>query len=45
MKIVGYPIAPANAHVEVKKIAKLVTRAKGGDGVIRELLDIFIENK
>jgi len=45
MKIVGYPIAPTNAHVEVKKIAKLVTRAKGGDGVIRELLDIFIENK
>ena len=45
MRIVGFPIAPANAHSEIKKIAKLVTAAKGGEGVIRELLDIFMEEK
>lgn len=41
MKIVGYPIAPANAHIEIKKIAKIVTRARGGDGVIREVVDLI----
>ncbi|MBA7589843.1 2-keto-3-deoxy-D-glycero-D-galacto-9-phosphonononic acid phosphatase [subsurface metagenome] len=45
MKIVGYPIAPADAHVEVKKIARIITKTIGGDGVIRELLDIFMEDK
>ncbi len=45
MKIVGYPIAPADAHIEVKKIAKIITKTMGGDGVIRELLDIFMEDK
>ncbi len=45
MKIVGYPIAPADAHVEVKKIARIITKTMGGNGVIRELLDIFMEDK
>jgi len=45
MKTVGYPIAPADAHVEVKKIAKIITKTMGGDGVIRELLDFFMEEK
>jgi len=37
MKIVGYPVAPADAHPEVRAIAKVVTRTKGGEGVIKEL--------
>ena len=37
MKIVGFPIAPSDAHPEIKKIAKLTTEAKGGDGVVKEL--------
>lgn len=41
MKIVGMPIAPADAHRAVKKIAKHTTRARGGEGVVRELLDII----
>jgi len=45
MKIVGYPIATADAHMEIKKIAKIITKTIGGDGVIRELLDIFMEEK
>ena len=41
MKIVGMPIAPADAHRAVRRIAKYTTRTKGGEGVVRELLDII----
>tara|TARA_B100002051_G_C16745279_1_gene647158 strand:- start:6419 stop:6895 length:477 start_codon:yes stop_codon:yes gene_type:complete len=41
MKTVGYPIAPSDAHPLVIDISILVTKAKGGDGVIRELADIL----
>ncbi|MFC2121398.1 cytidylyltransferase domain-containing protein [Bacteroidota bacterium] len=37
MKHVGLPIAPNDACNEIKKIAKIVTIAKGGNGVIREI--------
>lgn len=39
MEYVGWPIAPADAHEEVKNIAKLILSSKGGYGVVRELLD------
>jgi len=42
MKIVGFSIAPADAHPDIKFIAKLVTKAKGGEGVIREISSFFI---
>ena len=29
MKIVGFPVAPADAHPDIKSLAKLVTKAKG----------------
>ena len=45
MKIVGLPVAPFDAHKEIKKIARLITIKNGGDGVIRELLDIIKYNK
>jgi len=41
MKLVGMPIAPVDAHDSVKQIAKVVTKAKGGSGVIREILDLL----
>lgn len=41
MEIVGYPIAPQDAYEIVKKKAIIITRAKGGEGVIRELFDIL----
>lgn len=41
MKIVGYPVAPAEAHRDIIKISCLVTKAKGGGGVIRELADLI----
>ena len=37
MQVVGFPVAPADAHPSITAIAKHVTRAKGGEGVIKEL--------
>lgn len=42
MNIVGYPVAPADANPDVINIAKFVTVAKGGGGVIKELSDNLI---
>ncbi len=41
MKLVEIKIAPADAVAEIKKIATFVTKRKGGEGVIRELLEII----
>ena len=38
IKNVGYGCCPANAMPEVKAVAKYVTNAKGGEGVIREVV-------
>ena len=35
----GWPAAPADAHPDVLAVARLVTRARGGEGVLRELAD------
>lgn len=41
MKLAGHSVAPSDASFQIKKIAKIITRAKGGEGVIRELFDIL----
>ena len=41
MQAVAHPVAPSDAHFEIKSIAKLILDSKGGDGVIRELADIL----
>lgn len=38
MKTVGLPIAPRDAAMEVKAVARYITSAEGGYGVARELL-------
>lgn len=45
MNYVGYSVAPSDAHGEIKKIARITTRAKGGGGVVRELLDMIPARK
>ena len=39
MKVVGYPIAPQDADKRIKKVAKIVTKSKGGEGTIKEFFD------
>jgi len=43
MRAVGHPVAPADAHPKVLAIAHIVTTARGGHGVIRELFDLINE--
>jgi 3-deoxy-D-manno-octulosonate 8-phosphate phosphatase (KDO 8-P phosphatase) len=38
----AFACAPANAHVEVRAAAHLVTQARGGDGAAREFCDILL---
>lgn len=42
MKAVGYAVAPSDAHPEIRKIAKIIIKKKGGEGVIRGLADILL---
>ena len=44
MEIVGYSFCPVDAHGSIKEISNHILDTKGGNGVIRELLD-FINNK
>jgi 3-deoxy-D-manno-octulosonate 8-phosphate phosphatase (KDO 8-P phosphatase) len=39
---VGMPIAVANAVAQVKKEARYVTAARGGDGAVREAIEFLL---
>ena len=43
MALVGHPTSPADAHPSILKIAKTVTQASGGYGVVRELADLLVD--
>ena len=44
MGIVGKTYCPADAHDSIKSISNYVLKTKGGDGVIRELLELIMKN-
>ena len=44
MRLVGFPVCPADAHPEVKRIARLTLANPGGCGAVRELCDILLEH-
>ncbi|WP_459187501.1 KdsC family phosphatase [Parabacteroides sp. APC149_11_2_Y6] len=39
MKIVGLPVAPADAAPEIKAISKYISLKKGGDGIARDVIE------
>ena len=39
----GFAVAPANAAPEVKKIADYVTKAAGGYGAVREIIELILK--
>ena len=41
---VGYAIVPCDAHPAVKRESAIVTEARGGEGVVRELLDMLMSD-
>lgn len=44
LKMVGFGCCPADALPEVKAVAKYITTARGGEGVIREVVDMLINS-
>ena len=44
MQAVAFTFCPADAHDSIKRISDHVFKRNGGDGVIRELLDLIKEN-
>ncbi len=45
MNYVSFSIAPNDAHREIRATAKAITKSSGGNGVIRELLDMLLKNR
>jgi len=45
MEIAGTTYCPSDAHKSIQIISDYILNTKGGDGVIRELLDIRTNNK
>ena len=43
LKKVGVPVAVDNAVPELKKVAKYVTKLRGGNGAVREVVDIILK--
>lgn len=42
---VGVPMTVANAQTEVKKVAEYVTKTPGGQGAVREIIDLILKAK
>ena len=42
LRRVGVPVAVANGVPEIKRIADYVTQARGGEGAIREIVDLIL---
>ena len=45
MEAAGTTFCPADAHESIKAISDYILNTKGGNGVIRELLDFIIDKK
>jgi 3-deoxy-D-manno-octulosonate 8-phosphate phosphatase (KDO 8-P phosphatase) len=45
LRRVGLPIAVANAVPDVKAVAKYVTRAAGGHGAVREVIELLLRSR
>ena len=43
MKAVGISVAPADAWKKTRQVADFVTKATGGNGVLREVTDLILE--
>ncbi len=43
MKLCGFSVCPSDSHSEIKKIADIVLKTQGGEGIVRELLEDVLE--
>lgn len=44
LRAVGLPCAPANAVAEIRELPLLLTSSGGGDGAVREICEILLQN-
>lgn len=42
MKRAGVSVAPANSHPRIKELATILIRRNGGDGVVREFVELYL---
>ena len=45
MEIAGFSAAPANAQPAIRKLARFVSKANGGNGAVRELVDLILSGE
>ena len=45
LKLVGFPVAVADAFIAIEEFIKFKTKAKGGQGAVREVCDIIFKSK
>jgi 3-deoxy-D-manno-octulosonate 8-phosphate phosphatase (KDO 8-P phosphatase) len=45
LKIAGFPVCPADAPAYVRKYASMITRSRGGEGVVREVGDLLLASR
>jgi N-acylneuraminate cytidylyltransferase len=43
MQHCGFRVCPADSHIDIKNIANIVLLSKGGDGAVRELIEIHFK--
>ncbi len=43
LRAVGFSAAPADAHAQVRRAVTYVCRNKGGEGAVREVVDLLLE--
>jgi 3-deoxy-D-manno-octulosonate 8-phosphate phosphatase (KDO 8-P phosphatase) len=43
MKICGFSVCPSDSHYKIKQIADIVLESRGGQGVVRELVENIFE--
>ena len=44
MEIVEFSICPSDSNLMISAISNFILKTKGGDGVVRELLDLILKN-
>jgi N-acylneuraminate cytidylyltransferase len=45
IKAVGFGCCPADAIKEVRQVADYITQSKGGQGVIREIVELLLHKQ
>jgi len=45
MEIAGFSAAPANAQPAIRELARFVSKANGGNGAVRELVDLILSGE